>query len=296
MLDAMLLRHLQHSGQAAISTPGVREFTTELAWPLLLAYVSILAFDFVVARAVCHHTKARWFCTHGAVNLFITLVCVDDVLTTLRSPSESVTGEQYTLWPALLTFTLHLCHMTAPWYARHLDVQDVFHHIAFAGCLGYASLRWAWGPGSNLSFFLICGLPGGVDYLLLCAVKEGWLRPIVEKRVNRWINVWVRAPGLVMCAAWIYSAWAEGKINQRIPTPVVFVCVVLTAMNGMYYGSRVVASHAVHELRASTKADDGARGFAVVRDQPGDGEARGPISSAAALAGVTARAVGHGRK
>ena len=123
-------------------------------------------------------------------------------------------------------------------------------------------------------------------------MKEGWLRPIVEKRANRFINVWCRAPGLVMCAAWIYSAWAEGKINQKIPAPVVFACVVLTTMNGMYYGSRVVASHAVHELRAASKTSS--------KEDAGGGadgdEARGPISSVAALAGASARAIGHGRK
>ena len=38
------------------------------------------------------------------------------------------------------------------------------------------------------------GIPGGIDYLLLTCYKEKLIDYKIEKRINKQLNVWVRAP------------------------------------------------------------------------------------------------------
>ena len=42
------------------------------------------------------------------------------------------------------------------------------------------------------------GLPGGIDYLLLILVKIGKIKSIEEKRINTYLNNYIRAPGILI--------------------------------------------------------------------------------------------------
>ncbi len=75
-----------------------------------------------------------------------------------------------------------------------------------------------------LAFFL-SGLPGGLDYAMLAMVKHGYLSIEAEKRYNARVmvrerypffvtfvvtvcrQVWIRAPGCMLCAYTIYFSW-----------------------------------------------------------------------------------------
>ena len=43
----------------------------------------------------------------------------------------------------------------------------------------------------------MCGLPGGLDYVLLAGVKWGWVEKMTEKRLNMWLQTAIRWPGAV---------------------------------------------------------------------------------------------------
>ena len=45
-----------------------------------------------------------------------------------------------------------------------------------------------------------CGVPGGLDYAMLFAVKHGWMKPLQEKAYNSAVNVWIREPALICTA------------------------------------------------------------------------------------------------
>jgi hypothetical protein len=46
----------------------------------------------------------------------------------------------------------------------------------------------------NFCLFFICGVPGGIDYAMLVAVKMNMMKPIREKKINVHLNTWIRAP------------------------------------------------------------------------------------------------------
>ena len=45
------------------------------------------------------------------------------------------------------------------------------------------------GPIMNFNLFFICGVPGGIDYLMLALVKERIMLPLTEKKHNNTIQV-----------------------------------------------------------------------------------------------------------
>eukprot|EP00039_Didymoeca_costata_P007844 m.104579 g.104579 ORF g.104579 m.104579 type:complete len:259 (+) comp13847_c0_seq2:145-921(+) len=216
----------------------------------MCCFMMILSLDLILNFGIKFaNSKARWFALHGIVNLILAADCMPDVWTMLHNPVGSMHhNKHYSLWPAYLSATLHAYHMIMPWW-RPLLLSDYFHHLCFAGCLGSAQLSYRWGPGSNLFMFFVCGLPGGIDYIMLSLVKQGHMASIDEKRYNSFINTWIRAPGCTACAFCIYACWVVGASSPEIPDIVIWMCILLCYSNGQYYGARVIASHATHQAK-----------------------------------------------
>ena len=91
------------------------------------------------------------------------------------------------------------------------------------------------------------GLPGGIDYLFLTLVKYEVVPALVEKRVNAWLNAYVRAPlgvvGSFLTFAYlrqtpvVWKQWAAG------------VVMATTYWNATYFAKRAVESHAAYRVR-----------------------------------------------
>ena len=107
----------------------------------------------------------------------------------------------------------------------------------FVGTFGYVNFSMRWGPIVNLLLFFMTGLPGGLDYALLAAVKQGWLPPLREKAINAKINTYVRAPGLVFTAALLYTCARTSR--SRVHPFAAGLCAALCYGNGVFYGWQV---------------------------------------------------------
>ena len=101
--------------------------------------------------------------------------------------------------------------------------------------------------GFNL--FFTTGLPGGIDYAALFCVRNGWMDRMIEKELNRWIQVWIRSPGCQWQVALnfvyvfsLYGTW-YAKMIGLLPA-------VLTYWNGQYFMEQVVGDYAVQFDRA----------------------------------------------
>ena len=135
---------------------------------------------------------------------------------------------------------IHTYHTVA---FHNLTTDDWVHHIMFAGLIVYLGLTVNGGPGTNVICFVICGLPGGIDYLMLTAVKHGLMEGGTEKRINARVNVWLRAPGAVLVAFSYYVSYRYGdRIPTRFEIPIVVIGTLLVFFNGQYYMQRVVGN------------------------------------------------------
>ncbi len=189
-------------------------------------------------------TKARYFSLHGLWNIIITIIIIPDLFKTLSDPLHAMMpGIDCSRWPIILVVAIHLWHCVA---YKKLNFDDYLHHFVFVAGMSPTNLIWDWGYSTNFLLFFICGLPGGLDYLMLAAVKHGYIKKISEKRINKLLNVWCRGPGCIAAACLIWINWMSGQTGH-IPSWVKVVIILLSIANGQYYSRRVVASWAIHE-------------------------------------------------
>ena len=205
---------------------------------LSLGVLAILDFG------LTYHSKARYFLLHGIWNIIITLVLIPDLVRVVLDPFNcfDITHE-YNNWPVIMVATLHFWHCIA---YTGLTRDDYFHHFLFAGTLVPINLIWNWGYSTNFFVFFICGFPGGLDYLMLAAVKHGYIRKIDEKRWNRMLNIWCRSPGCIATSCLLWMNWMSGN-TSHIPFLVKIIVMFLAFFNGKYYEKRVIVSWVNHE-------------------------------------------------
>lgn len=195
-----------------------------------------------------YHTKARYFSLHGLWNIIISILILPDLYKTIIDPLHALApGTDFNKWPSILGTVLHFWHCVA---YNGLTWDDYFHHFVFAAGFSIITFGWDWGYGTNFLIFFICGLPGGLDYLMLAAVKHGYIEKISEKRINKLLNVWCRGPGCIASACLIWINWMSGQ-TEHIPVSVKLICILLAFTNGQYYSRRVIESWARHEHELS---------------------------------------------
>ena len=93
----------------------------------------------------------------------------------------------------------------------------------------------------GFSLFFTTGLPGGIDYALLFLTRNFWLRRDVEKRINTWMNVWIRSPGCVAQAALsVVALYTNAHTLLIYQWYAGLVAGLLNYWNGQYFMQQVV--------------------------------------------------------
>jgi len=227
---------------------GVWAVAAETTFAGLLGLVALGSCDLIFAR----HTKARYFALHVIANIWITILCLPDLWFTLSNPIKALSESRTNHWPTALVFSIHVYHVA---FFRNLQWIDWLHHILMIVIGAPILITAEVGPLMNFNNFFMCGVPGGIDYAMLFAVKHGWLSPITEKEHNAFINVWVRAPFLVCTATFAYIQFF---VQEGVPFWLCFArgfLVFLACWNGLYFMERVVGN--VHVQQYKEKAAKG---------------------------------------
>ena len=201
------------------------------------------AVDFFIARKM----EGRWLLLHALANLVVTIFCLQDFYLAVLDPVNSCNSHSYSLIPVYGIAALHLYHLIA---FRNLSTSDWVHHLVFGGIICPVGICFRSGPLLSMAAFFICGLPGGLDYLMLFLVKQGKLDRLTEKGMNTRINVWLRSPGLMFTVVFIYIAskyGAEDSLCRKNYVIAGFMA-VLFFLNGQYY-MQVVALNTARKVR-----------------------------------------------
>ena len=112
-----------------------------------------------------------------------------------------------------------------------MPAEEWQHHLLFGLGLSGPNLRFCPGPIQNAVGFFMCGLPGGIDYAMLTAVKEGVMTSAAEKLWNAKIQVWMRAPGVLLSSYAIYLLSRYSPVKGP-GTLLPLVSFLLAAFNG----------------------------------------------------------------
>ena len=81
---------------------------------------------------------------------------------------------------------------------------------------------------SSLSNFTLCGLPGGIDYLLLILLKYNIINKITEKKINRFLNLLIRWP-LMFLGGYMFVLNIE-KLNNKDLNTFSYIMMILALL------------------------------------------------------------------
>lgn len=137
-----------------------------------------------MARRMIDSTS-RYFMLHTLANAVITLSSASEMAQVLTDPIRCSLGKCNVL-PTYMVPCLFTYHLSV---FKNVPLEEWQHHLLFGIGLCGPQLRYCVGPVQNAVGFFLCGLPGGIDYAMLTAVKEGLIRSSTEKIWNSRIQV-----------------------------------------------------------------------------------------------------------
>ena len=182
---------------------GSDELTADLAW-VLGSFVLFGVVDALLARLgwFSADRNGRYLTLHVLCNFYVTAVHFDDVLASYADVGAAYLAPSCDTRGVAVVYALHIYHIVSSRF--RLPLVDWVHHVVMVVVM--LPLAWVLQPGPLLGHgaFFASGLPGGLDYVMLVAVKKGWLASLEEKRLNAAIMVWLRAPG---CLYHAHMCW-----------------------------------------------------------------------------------------
>ena len=206
-------------------------------WLSGLLYIgSYFLLDYGLQKIIEDH-NCRFFVIHSATNVMLTVGTIADTYDTLLDPINCMTGYS-SKWPLLIVQLFHLCHMINSY--SYLNSIDWIHHLVSVGCFGLPAMFYEMGPLRNFIIFFMCGLPGAIDYAMLSLVKLNYLSPLTEKKINCYLNNWIRSPGIILFGSFLYIS---NLVHQRLWWPILMFYITLGIVNGIYFSQRVTFNY-----------------------------------------------------
>ena len=202
----------------------------------IAGYIALFSLlDRVLTRG---NVQGVYYAVHALHNAAIVYLTLPDVVHTL---TEYHTIATYPVNHAAvsLCLALHLYHILL--YYPKFRMDDWLHHGLMIGVALPIAVCYESHTLFGATLFMTTGLPGGIDYTLLCGVRNGLIHKDTEKNINAFLNVWVRSPG---CAA-IAALSLAHLFSQSSPPPLMFVPPLLTYWNGQYFMRQVVEDQAL---------------------------------------------------
>ena len=215
----------------------IKELLTIIAVSFFACAVLDVVFILVVKGA---NKTTRWYLIHAIVNTVVTYLVVPDMITLLKDPINGL-NKVYSDMPLAITVGMHLFHCVSSY--KTLALIDWVHHLISNMLVCGLCFPFEYGPLVNWGVFFVCGFPGGVDYYLLFLAKMGFIDRLAEKKYNRMLNMWIRAPGIICFIPFAWTCFVYGK--SSVPIHILSIQAILNVANGLYFADRVTANHAV---------------------------------------------------
>lgn len=212
--------------------------------PIAIASLALLGFTAADCALGAIGLASPYYAIHALHNAYIVWSTAPEVYDTFMHFGPGLGAFTPNIQAALVVAALHLYHIIL--YKDSLRKDDWLHHGLMIGVAIPLGLVMPSATLLGFSLFFSTGLPGGIDYALLFLTRNGWLHRLTEKRVNAWLNVWIRSPGCVahaaLTAAYILSNRAAlgylGVAGGLLPA-------VLIYWNGQYFMRQVVTDYAI---------------------------------------------------
>ena len=189
--------------------------------------------------------SARYFLLHVILNSFIVSITYQEALDFFLSPV--IEFNRYTkssIESATMIVGFHLYH----YITEVLDFETKIHHIVTVFITGSTALSVPTGPTTSAINFIMCGLPGGIDYALLVMYKYNIIHSLTEKNINRWLNLLIRMPGMMLIAWYLFLNIYNNNILWYNYVSPIFATALMT-INSIYYCNKTVGNYHIRNFQ-----------------------------------------------
>lgn len=209
----------------------------------------LLIFDFfhIISSIVIFHVFCKylcklnqlssWYIIHAVVNFYITILCCEQIKYLLNDPIKELLNPVGYYDTTIIVAILHIYHLLF----FKCTKTDIFHHLFFVTIGSFVVFVFNNGRFVALSHFFICGLPGGIDYIILFLYEFNYVEKITRLNIATYINVWIRAPGLCMVATFAIIKFIYSK-QDLFCIIELLLQIIITYGNGQFYMKEVVYS------------------------------------------------------
>ena len=182
--------------------------------------------------------KARWYSLHLLGNSLVVYYVAGDFYHLLINPIKAFSRKP--IYDGLnITVALHFYHVI---FFSNLTFIDWLHHVLM---ITIAIISYFCPPSvtvaTNGLLFFLNGFPGGVDYLMLILVKYKIIRPIREKELNSYLNIWIRSPGILIGTHNLYLTTIYSNYKPNITTQL--LSIIILVWNAQYFTYRVIGNY-----------------------------------------------------
>jgi len=208
-------------------------------------WIYLLSFYFIICSLVDNFLvffsghNARWFKLHACYNFFIVGLTFDDIYSIILNPS---TGFEYKdMRIAFAVFILHFYHCIF----FKLKPIDYYHHglSVFFPAVIVPNICYRF---TSIYYFNLCGLPGGIDYLNLVFVKEGYMTKITQKQYSSNLNAYIRIPLGIICCCYNYIGM-KNTIDTKIYNSLAIMSFIIY-INVVYFGKLAIENHSESKM------------------------------------------------
>lgn len=201
----------------------------------LSALAGFCAFDSLLSRL---GLEGVYYAVHSLHNAAIVYSTLPEIITTITQFPTAI-QQPVNMFALQICAALHIYHIL--YYYKKLRFDDWLHHGLMIGVALPIGGLVSSGTLLGFSLFFTTGLPGGIDYILLFLTRNLWLHREIEKRINTWLNVWVRSPGCIAQATLsIIVLYMNKELLSLNEWHAGAVAALLNYWNGQYFMQQVV--------------------------------------------------------
>ena len=202
-----------------------------------------------------NNKKRRWYLIHALTNTFLVFYTFNNLIECYYDPL-SLINKNYNnddIVAINTVLSLHLFHIFSSY--KNLTFIDWVHHIVSCIIVCTIAIFFLSTKMINYAIFFMCGLPGGIDYFLLYFNKLNLIDKLTEKRINVYLNMCIRLPGLLWGLIISYICVIYKELNDDISSfkiCALFITNILNCINAIFFSIRVVQNYGIH-LESITK-------------------------------------------
>lgn len=198
--------------------------------------------------------SSRYFALHTIFNAWVVSQVAKDAWYLLINPMEGL-ELAYSEAGILTTAAISGFHVYHLIFFSNLSWEDWMHHTISSLFVPVIGMTFPFGRLACLCNFGMCGFPGGIDYFLLLLVKQKKIPSLVEKRINRYLNLVIRWPTQMLVTYIGLRAWWLGHFSFQsgLVNILMFFGCVLHCLNAIYYADKVIGNYHVRKYQVSEK-------------------------------------------